>query len=330
MLGVGWLFSAVPDGAPTRQMLDEIVADRPVYLNANDLHSVWANTAALAELGITDATPNPIGGEIVRDAAGVATGLLMENAGYHLAWPVMNRGTEADHDRELDAAIQAYLAAGTTSAVEMALDKDGLDAMLRAVARGTLPFTVHAHWLVSRTGDPATELAQVARAAELARRHADGPVRVVGIKLISWYQGYPDDGPLLDTICAYAHEHGMPILNHSWGPKLGEWLARYPRAQFICGHWDPARAELARRHENLWICTCLPIGHESFERGLRDLRPDRVMWGSDMSDLQFGCGLGPILLSRVSDEVKRRVIGLNMLELLETCGIPAPPAWEGC
>ena len=54
------------------------------------------------------------------------------------------------------------------------------------------------------------------------------------------------------------------------------------------------------------------------------------MWGSDMSDLQFGCGLGPILLSRVSDEVKRRVIGLNMLELLETCGIPAPPAWEGC
>jgi predicted TIM-barrel fold metal-dependent hydrolase len=162
---------------------------------------------------------------------------------------------------------------------------------------------------------------------ELERCRALG---FVGIKLISWYQGYPDDGPLLDTICAYAHEHGMPILNHSWGPKLGEWLARYPRAQFICGHWDPARAELARRHENLWICTCLPIGHESFERGLRDLRPDRVMWGSDMSDLQFGCGLGPILLSRVSDEVKRRVIGLNMLELLETCGIPAPPAWEGC
>lgn len=235
VIGVGWQFSAIPGGAPTRQMLDEAVADRPVYLNAIDLHSVWANTAALAELGITDSTPNPIGGEIVRDAAGVATGLLMENAGYHLAWPVMNHGTDADHDRELDAAVQAYLAAGTTSAVEMALDSDGLRAMLRAAERGALPFTIHAHWLVSRTGDPVTELAQVARAAELARRHADGPVRVVGIKLVvdgtidgctasmldPYTNGLPgeiiwDAAPLTAVVCA-ADEAGLQLACHAIG-----------------------------------------------------------------------------------------------------------------
>ncbi len=149
----------------------------------------------------------------------------------------------------------------------------------------------------------------------------------VGIKLINRYQGYPDDGPLLDLICGFAHEHRMPILNHSWGAPLEERLRRYPNAQFITGHWDPGRASLVREYNNLWICTCLPIAHEAFERGMRDLRPDRVLWGSDMSDLNFGCGLGPILLARVSDEIKRRVLGLNMRELLQTCGIPEPPPW---
>ncbi|MBI3921296.1 MAG: amidohydrolase family protein [Armatimonadetes bacterium] len=149
-----------------------------------------------------------------------------------------------------------------------------------------------------------------------------------GVKLITSYQGYPDDGPLFEAICGFAHEHHTPILNHWWGSKLEEWLQRFPQAQFITGHWDPGRAELVRRYDNLWVCTCLPIAHESFEIGMRDLRPDRVMWGSDMSDLQFGVGLGPILLARVDEEVKRRVIGLNMLELLETCGIPAPDAWD--
>ena len=83
-------------------MLDAVVADRPVYLDASDLHSVWCNSAALAELGIVDGTPDPLGGTIVRTADGTATGLLLENAGYHLAWPVMNDVTDDESDRELD------------------------------------------------------------------------------------------------------------------------------------------------------------------------------------------------------------------------------------
>jgi predicted TIM-barrel fold metal-dependent hydrolase len=149
----------------------------------------------------------------------------------------------------------------------------------------------------------------------------------VGIKLITRYQGYPDDGPMFEDICAFAHEHRMPVLNHSWGAKLEEWLQKYPCAQFIAGHWALQLGPLVKRYENLWVCTCLPIGHESFENGMKLLRADRVMWGSDMSDLHFGAGLGPILLARVDDDLKRRVLGLNMLELLEKCKIPVPPAW---
>ena len=146
VLGIGWLFSAVPAGEPTCQMLDAIVDDRPVYLDANDLHSVWVNTAALAELGITDDTPDPVGGRIVRDATGAATGLLLENAGYHLAWPVMNVADDAEHDRQLQAALHAYRCAGTTSAVDMGLERGGLAALSWVTGSSPAPAGPPASW----------------------------------------------------------------------------------------------------------------------------------------------------------------------------------------
>jgi predicted amidohydrolase YtcJ len=184
VLGIGWLWSDAPDATPTAALLDAAVPDRPVYLDANDLHAVWVNTAALAELGIDDDTPDPIGGAIVRDAAGHATGVLLENAGYHLAWPVMTQADDATRDRWLASAIAAYHESGTTTAVDMGLDRFALEALERAEQAGTLTLNVAAHWLMRRTGDPEGELRQVRRAAELARRHPNPPIHVVGIKII--------------------------------------------------------------------------------------------------------------------------------------------------
>ena len=50
LLGGQWLFEPLAGRAPDRHLLDEAVADRPVYLHSNDMHSIWVNTAALAEL----------------------------------------------------------------------------------------------------------------------------------------------------------------------------------------------------------------------------------------------------------------------------------------
>src|SRR4051812_40136053 len=182
VLGSGWLFSAVPGGRPTRQMLDEIVDDRPVYLDANDLHSVWVNSQALAELGIDDLTPDPVGGRIVRDASGAATGLLLENAGYKLAWPRM---LEADSDRRdswLARATSAYQEAGTTTVVDMALAHDALATIRRSFEREPAGLRVVAHWLINRTGDRSEELAQVDEVIQLARTDLGDGIAVVGIK----------------------------------------------------------------------------------------------------------------------------------------------------
>jgi predicted amidohydrolase YtcJ len=80
--GMGWLYSTFGAVAlPDKKFLDEVVPDRPVYLQAYDGHSSWANSKALALAGITGETPDPPGGKIVRDAKGEATGALKESAG---------------------------------------------------------------------------------------------------------------------------------------------------------------------------------------------------------------------------------------------------------
>jgi predicted amidohydrolase YtcJ len=80
--GRGWDYAAVgPTHLPDKKYLDEIVPDRPVYLEAFDGHTWWANSKALQLAGITRETPNPAGGEIVRDPnTGEATGTMKEDA----------------------------------------------------------------------------------------------------------------------------------------------------------------------------------------------------------------------------------------------------------
>ncbi len=81
VLGRGWVYpifgaAAVPD----KKYLDEIIPDRPVYLQAYDGHSWWANSKALELAGVTRDTPDPRNGIYVRNpATGEPTGAIKED-----------------------------------------------------------------------------------------------------------------------------------------------------------------------------------------------------------------------------------------------------------
>jgi predicted amidohydrolase YtcJ len=78
--GRGWYYEPF-SGLPTRQLLDQLVPDRPVYLEAYDGHTGWANTKALAAAHITRRTKTPLHGTIVKDPrTGEPTGALVESA----------------------------------------------------------------------------------------------------------------------------------------------------------------------------------------------------------------------------------------------------------
>jgi predicted amidohydrolase YtcJ len=61
---------------PSRDMIDAVTPDHPVLVNRFDRSMFLANTRALEMAGITASTPNPPGGEILKDASGRPTGIL--------------------------------------------------------------------------------------------------------------------------------------------------------------------------------------------------------------------------------------------------------------
>jgi predicted amidohydrolase YtcJ len=80
ILGGGWSQDVFPRGCPSKDDLDAIVADRPVFLPNRDGHSAWVNSEALRIGGISRATADPNDGRIERDGVGEPQGTLHEGA----------------------------------------------------------------------------------------------------------------------------------------------------------------------------------------------------------------------------------------------------------
>jgi len=80
--GRGWIETFwKPSRFPTRQDLDKIAGDHPVFLTRADGHASVANSAALKIANIDRNTPNPFGGEILKDKqTGEPTGMLTDSA----------------------------------------------------------------------------------------------------------------------------------------------------------------------------------------------------------------------------------------------------------
>jgi predicted amidohydrolase YtcJ len=242
ILGRGWLFDSLP-GAPTAAMIDQAVSDVPVYLDANDYHSCWVNRAALKELGITRDTPDPLGGRIGRDSQGEPDGMLYETAAQQFVWPFLGEVTsDAERDAAVERSLDAYLAAGVTGAVDMALGELDLAALRRAAERraGRLPIRIVAHWFIHNTGDEAANLAQVERAALLAGKVNTEWLRIAGIKLAldgvidactaAMNQPYADGsqtGPIwapeqLNPVVAAADAAGLQVALHAIGDRASD------------------------------------------------------------------------------------------------------------
>lgn len=128
LLGRGWDEAAfLPSGRPTRQMLDAIVPDRPVFLINNSSHQAWANSAALEAAGITRDTPDPVNGVVVRDAAGEPTGSLQEMAMSLVERAVPPAALE-ERAADLLAALRQMNAQGITATVEAAAEPATIEA----------------------------------------------------------------------------------------------------------------------------------------------------------------------------------------------------------
>lgn len=100
---------------PTREDLDRVSTEHPVGLIHISGHLGTVNSMGLEAMGYDEATPDPEGGVIRRDASGRPDGVLEETA----AQPLMERMTSPSPSQALDMIQEAsrrYLASGTTTA----------------------------------------------------------------------------------------------------------------------------------------------------------------------------------------------------------------------
>jgi predicted amidohydrolase YtcJ len=116
IVGFGWDEVAfMPTRMPTREMLDSLVPDRPVFLNDNSGHDAWVNTRALAAAHITAQTPNPVNGRIERDATGEPTGMLHEDSAMNLVYALIPPPTPKEQLETLSAALELMTRLGFTA-----------------------------------------------------------------------------------------------------------------------------------------------------------------------------------------------------------------------
>ena len=162
IVGRGWDHTLLPDtelgpgGWPTRQALDRVAPDNPVYLSRVDGHTGWANSVALQLAGVDASTPDPFGGEIVRDpATGLPTGILKENATL-LVRQIVPDVTEAQLIRGIDAALDLARRTGVTS-VQTSASPAGIRRYQELANGGDLSVRIYAWRALDRANIGAYE-----------------------------------------------------------------------------------------------------------------------------------------------------------------------------
>ena len=115
-----------PPALPTRQLIDPVTPNNPVFISRYDGHSALANSAALRLAGVTSKTPDPPGGAIVRDALGNPTGDL-KDAATDLVLKVLPAVTHEQRLRAMRRALEHAASVGVTSLQDMNDENDSFD-----------------------------------------------------------------------------------------------------------------------------------------------------------------------------------------------------------
>jgi predicted amidohydrolase YtcJ len=204
VIGRGWNQEIWKLGRfPTAAELDGVVADRPVYLARVDGHAGWANTRALQLAGVTDQTPDPVGGKIMRDANGHATGVLVD-AAKELVEAKIPKTTEAQARQILDKALAEMARVGLTSVHDAGITV-GADKLYRDYAdHGKLTARIYA-MIGGVEGDfdqlaahgPLNTYANDMYALRAVKLYDDGALGSRGAALIQPYSDDPKTHGLL-------------------------------------------------------------------------------------------------------------------------------------
>jgi hypothetical protein len=205
ILGRGWNQVLWPTQQfPGLSLLDEAISDKPVWLTRVDGHAGWANSKALQLAGISKDSIDPPGGQIVRDATGNPTGVLIDNAMLLLEKQIPQQN-EAERQAALKAAFNHLLSLGITSTHDAGVDAANLASYQQLQQQQQIPLRIYAMlaatdpqlpaWLKAGPIDDPLDILDV-RSVKI---YGDGALGSRGAALIDAYSDKAGEKGLLVT-----------------------------------------------------------------------------------------------------------------------------------
>ena len=256
------------EGVPLHASLDRVSPNNPVVLGHASGHASFVNGAALTLAGITRNTPNPSGGEIVKDGNGEPTGLLRESA-QRLMSPglaKLPRPSRAEQEARFRTVVRLAgedaLSKGVTTFHDAGSSFATIDGFKRLAAAGQLP--VRLYVMVRNEPDAALDAsldryrmigyARGMLTVRSLKQQIDGALGPHGAWLLAPYLDLPTSAglnlkpmPAFEATARVAIKHGFQVNTHAIGDRANrEVLDVYERIF----RDNPSRRDLRWRIEH--------------------------------------------------------------------------------
>jgi len=164
---------------PTRDLMD-VERDHPVLFDAS--YVVILNSVALKQCGIDRNTPNPAGGDIVKDANGEPTGVLKNAQSLVKGLDHSEHFTETEKLDALEQQLKRYLAAGLTTVGDRAVNAEQISLYQKLKAAGRLPIRAVLTWRPDGS-QPSAALEQQIESAPYTTNTGDSWLKFGSFKL---------------------------------------------------------------------------------------------------------------------------------------------------
>jgi hypothetical protein len=226
------------EGFPVHDSLSKVSPNNPVLLTHASGHASFANAKAMELSGITAATKDPEGGDLIRDAKGNPTGLLRERASglirRNAGAPRLTPAEQAAQDRKiLELAAKEVLGKGVTSFQDAGSSFSTVDLMKTMIDEGKIGVRL---WIMIRQPNAALR-ANLAKyrmvdygdgflTVRAIKHSIDGALGSRGAWLLEPYSDKPDDSgdnttpvPTIEETAKLALEHDYQLCVHAIGDR---------------------------------------------------------------------------------------------------------------
>ena len=302
ILGRGWNQVLWPvKEFPTAAQIDAVVSDRPVWLKRIDEHAGWANSAAMKIAGIDNDTPDPVGGKILRDDNGNATGIFIDNA-MELIVASLPEADKDDYRAALLNAVETLAAEGITSVHDAGIDLMNAEVYLSMADNDELGIRIYAMTggagdVLDAIGEPLYAYGNDHLEIAAVKIYSDGALGSRGAAMIEPYSDDAENRGLafwtqdeLDAFVKKANDLGFQVGIHAIG-DLGNRMALDAFEKAQQGKPSPLRNRIEHaqiiqledipRFAELGVIAAMQPTHATSDKNMAEDRigPDRLLGG---------------------------------------------------